>query len=113
MLTAQLYASQPQAVEPPQTAQLHNSFVFRFALCAHLLDLKRIAAGGAKGANPAGLRNDAIDATFAAFATFFDGLITADAKALELHENASFLLKQFRLPDGLEAQPEQPGAAVS
>jgi hypothetical protein len=47
---------------------------------------RRAAAGN--------LRNDAIDANLAAFATYFGGLLTRDAKPAEIHANARFLLKQ-------------------
>ena len=37
----------------------------------------------------------AIDAAIAAFGTYFDGLLTGDTKATEIHENARLLVKHF------------------
>jgi hypothetical protein len=56
---------------------------------------KWLRVGAAPNADPKKSRNDAVDTTIVAFATYFDGLLTDDAKAIELHRNASFLLKCF------------------
>jgi hypothetical protein len=56
---------------------------------------KWLRVGAAPNADPKKFRNDAVDATMVAFATYLDGLLTDDAKAIELHWNASFLLKCF------------------
>ena len=38
------------------------------------------------------MRNDLIDANFAAYATYFDGLLTEDKKLKKIHEAAVFIL---------------------
>jgi hypothetical protein len=43
---------------------------------------------------PEKLRNDVIDVNFAAFATYFDGLITSDKRAREIYAEAEFLLEK-------------------
>jgi hypothetical protein len=89
------FAAHPRRLRLPPSIKAANSFVFRFAICVHVLSLKWLRVGAAPNADPNKFRNDAVDATIVAFATYFDGLLTHDAKAAELHRNASFLLKQF------------------
>lgn len=91
---AEAFSAAHGARKPP-FLRLPNAFIFRFAICAHILTLKRIADGGAPGGNPAKFRNDSIDAAFAAFATYFDGLLTDDAKPIDVHRNARSLVKYF------------------
>lgn len=94
-LAAKMFMAFPSTELPPST-KLSNSFIFRYAVFAHLLSLKWISVGGAPGANHAKFRGDAIDANLAAFASYFDGFLTDDAKSIELHKNGCFLLKQFQ-----------------
>jgi hypothetical protein len=90
-----LFAAHPRRPRLPPSKKAANSFIFRFAICAHVLSLKWLRVGAAPDAAPKKFRNDAIDAAIVAFATYFDGLLTDDVKAMQLYRNASFLLKQF------------------
>jgi len=57
------------------------------------------ASGGTPKTNREKLRNDMVDVNFATFATYFDGLMTADKKAAEIFADADFLLRDvFALP---------------
>jgi hypothetical protein len=48
------------------------------------------------------IANDVVDATFAAYATYFQGLLSKDTKANELYRNAKHVLKGFPVsPDKL------------
>jgi hypothetical protein len=58
---------QPPALELPYT------FIFRYALAGYLVALRWMAVGGAKNVKPEKIRNDIVDATFAAYATYFQG----------------------------------------
>jgi hypothetical protein len=80
--------------------EVRNTFIFRYALCAYLLALKWISVGGAVKKKPEGLRNDIVDVNFATFATYFDGLLTADKKLQEIYASAEFLLREILvMPD--------------
>jgi hypothetical protein len=88
----------------PKYDELGNTFVFRVALCTYLLALDWGARGGARDANPAKFRNDFVDMNFAAYATYFDGLLSADAKVRRLHGEARIWLTALfgcQLPGGL------------
>lgn len=95
MLAAGLFRDHPRVARLPTTAELPNSFVFRFAVCAYLLALTWISVGGADGANAERIRNDLVDANFATYATFFDGILTNDRKLLRIHSQVKFLLESL------------------
>lgn len=96
-LAAMFFVGHPKVVRLPPVDELPNTFIFRFALCGYLLALRWIRVGGAKKVKHEKLRNDMVDVNFAAYATYFDGLLTADAKATEIYRDANFLLKRFYL----------------
>jgi hypothetical protein len=93
-LAALLFAGHPKIVKLPPAMELPNTFIFRYALCGYLLALRWIEVGGAKNVKVERLRNDMVDASFAAYATYFDGLLSADIKATELYRDAKVLLKR-------------------
>jgi hypothetical protein len=99
LLAEQLFKEHPSATEWPRGPEMRNTFIFRYALCGYVSILKRIEDGGTGSAKPEKLRNDVIDANFAAFATFFDGLLTADRRAGEIYAEAASLLREvFSMP---------------
>jgi hypothetical protein len=77
---------------PKDISTLCRTYLFRYALAAFLLVSHWIGQGGASGAKPHKLRNDHVDATYVAYATLFDGLLTEDRKMRELYEEARYLL---------------------
>lgn len=99
------FRDHPNAHIIPTYAELPNTYIFRAALCTYLLALERGANGGARDAAPAKLRNDFVDMNFAAYGTYFDGLMTTDARrVLRIHKEARvWLVALFdcKLPGGL------------
>jgi len=99
LLAQQFFKEHPSVTEWPRGPEVRNAFIFRYALCGHVSILKRIEDGGAGKTKPEKLRNDVIDVNFAAFATYFDGLITSDQRAGEIYVEAEFLLREaFAMP---------------
>ena len=99
LLAGQFFKEHPSVTEWPRGTEVRNTFIFRYALCGYLSILKRIEDGGAAKTKPEKLRNDVIDVNFAAFATYFDGLITSDKRAGEIYTEAEFLLREvFAMP---------------
>jgi hypothetical protein len=78
-------------LKPPPAKELPHTFVFHFTVFAFAHALQWNAMGGAE--KPEKLVNDLIDGNIATFATFFDGFMSADARAAAIHKNASSLLK--------------------
>ncbi len=93
LVAAELFRFHPQTKEWPDVATLSNTFLFRSALCGYLLALEWIAVGGAQGASVQKVRNDMVDINFAAFATYFDGLLSADKKVTRIYQTAVLLLE--------------------
>jgi hypothetical protein len=99
LLAGQLFKEHPSVTEWPRGPELRNTFIFRYALCGYVSILKRIEDGGPGKTKPEKLRNDVIDINFAAFATYFDGLLTMDKRAGEIYADADFLLREvFAMP---------------
>ncbi len=93
-LATELFKTHPTVTETPTLPDLRDTFIFRYALCSYILILRGIECGGVK-TNPEKLRNDVVDVNFATYATYFDGLLTADKKAGEIYEDAKLLLREI------------------
>lgn len=83
-----MFRDHPRTQKLPPWNEAPNTFIFRIAICMYLWALHWISVGGAKGAKPKTILNDMIDLNFAAYATFFDGLLTSDKKLSELYRDA-------------------------
>lgn len=92
VLTALLIKKHPDATEVPTASELRNTYIFRYSLCAYLLGLDWLARGGLNKVNPDKLRNDLIDMSYAAYATFFDGIISKDTKLNRIYQTADYFL---------------------
>jgi hypothetical protein len=99
-LAVELFRSHPHIRAIPRDPKIaRDTFVFRYALAGYLLAAWWISKGGADRVKPERLRNDVVDMNYVAHATFFDGLLSADKKMLEIYEQARFLLDQvFKVP---------------
>ncbi|HDL01015.1 MAG TPA: hypothetical protein ENH23_02145 [candidate division Zixibacteria bacterium] len=93
LLTALLFKKHPDVYEMPQTNQVPNSYIFRFAVCAYLLMIRWISDGGIGNVGLDKLRNDTVDMNYVAYATFYDGLLTNDKKMMEIYQEACFILE--------------------
>jgi hypothetical protein len=69
-----------------------NTFPFRFALCVYMSVINWIACGGGTATKATKVRNDLVDAAIAAYATYFNGLLSADGKALHIYDHAMAIL---------------------
>jgi hypothetical protein len=94
-LAMKFFALHPEIEKAPPSDELPHTFIFRMALCAYIHALRWRVAGGAAGALPERMRNDVLDVTYAAYALCFDGLLSNDAMAKEIHDNARSLLDLF------------------
>ncbi len=92
LLAAQMFKDHPRATKWPDVVELPNTFIFRSTLCGYLLFLRWISVGGARKIRPERMRNDIVDVNFAAYATYFDGLLTEDKKLNGIYREAEFLL---------------------
>ena len=108
-LTITFFEQHPHDLRPPTVLELPYTFIFRLAVCAYLQALSRIR-DGAQNIKADKIANDVVDATFAAYATYFQGLLSNDAKADALYRNAKYALKGFPVsPDKLVGGARQLG----
>lgn len=94
-VTNALFRDSLKEEEFPTPPDALFSFQFRYALCSYALALNWAAKGGFETVAAAKLRNDYVDMIYAAYATFFDGLISKDNKLLEIYRMALWLLKNI------------------
>jgi len=94
MLAAEFFKGHLGSGEPPKLPEARDTFIFRYAICSYISILKRIEDGSAAKVKPEKLRNDVIDTNIVAFATYFDGLLTADQRAGEIYIGAKLLLRE-------------------
>jgi hypothetical protein len=98
-LAGYLFSTHPEVTTVPRGPEVRDTFIFRHAICAYLLALEKITQGSAGRTAHPKLRNDLIDANFATFGTFFDGLLSADKAAQRIYFQAGFLLREvFTMP---------------
>jgi hypothetical protein len=94
--TAEAFARQRHP-GPITGETLLYSYIFRYALCALPRAVDWIAEGGHATAAPETIVNDYTDMAYAAYATFYDGIVTRDEKLKEIHAFASRLLDRVFL----------------
>lgn len=102
-LAIQCFSDHPRVDQLPAYSEVANTFIFRYSLCNYLLVLDWISRGGFEEAKPERLANDAVDMIFVAYATYFDGLLTADGKMARLHQEVRLWLSahfECELPGG-------------
>lgn len=91
-VSGEIFSTHPKAPRKLTYEQLPNTFIFRNSLCCCLLALDWTASGGTKDVKSHKIRNDMIDSHFATYATYFDGLLSDDAKALRLYNRTKWVL---------------------
>jgi len=93
LLAVSLFQKHPDIQEIPQAPQVRNTYIFRFAISAYLLNLRWISDGGIENVSLNRLRNDVVDMHYVTYATFFDGLLTSDNKMKEIYQEACSILE--------------------
>ncbi len=82
----------------PPLSLVKNSFQFRFTLCLAILQLLWTKRGNAPQ-KPEGVRNSITDLTYAAYASYFDGIMTNDRDLLLIFNASREVLgKLFGIP---------------
>jgi hypothetical protein len=92
MMAAMLMKRHLPGKKPSRAAEARNMYLFRVALCMHLLAHRWIAVGGVGKTRSDKIRNDFIDVSFAAYATYFDGILSGDKKVNDIYGKAAWLL---------------------
>lgn len=95
MISAEVFRMLPHRPKLPSMKELPNTFVFRAVLCTYLMVIERGSTGG--GASVKKVRNDVVDMYVSAYSTFFDGVLSKDAKLIRIQYHAQMILKEIFL----------------
>lgn len=87
-----VFTDSPLVRQAPSSAELPNTFLFRVSLCCYLMAVRWGVLGGASNASPSRIRNDMVDMTFAAYGTYFDGLLSDDVNVNRIYVEACLML---------------------
>jgi hypothetical protein len=94
MLAAILFRDHPDRIQfPKELRQAVYTYVFRYALCGYLTWIRRLKTGAISNVSPETTRNDIVDMSYVAYATFFDGLLTCDKRMEARYQEACAFLK--------------------
>lgn len=85
----------PDVEKIPNDSEIPNTYILRYSISCYLLTLKWISDGGPANIRSDRFRNDIIDMSYVAYATFFDGLLSRDKKMIEIYEETCFILKNI------------------
>lgn len=77
---------------PSRTRGSTNNFFFRLAMC-QMFYLIQLVSDGSKRRSPDKARNDQVDVYLAAYATYFDGFMSGDKRAVSSYLAARHVLK--------------------
>lgn len=92
-MTVHSFETHPSTYRIPRKDERVRTFHFRNCLCALSFLINWIIQGSPQGLNQERLRNDIVDINFAAFATFFDGLLTSDKRLKNTYASAMNILQ--------------------
>ena len=95
LLAAMTIDGHPDTTGMPKSSEVRNTYLFRFVLSCYALSLDWFVQGGLNNVRTDKLRNDVIDMAYVAHATFFDGLISDDAKMKRIYSGVLVLLDRL------------------
>jgi len=91
-LALRLRKTHPYKPHHPTRNSLKNSFLYRVSLAMFLYALRWIRGGSQLPTRHDRVRNDYIDMIFATYGTYFNGLMTEDRRAGDLHAELRYVL---------------------
>jgi hypothetical protein len=85
LLAAHMFKLHPQVRQRTSWEALPHRFIFRFALCTVLWFVDWIETGSPPDRRAERTRNDLVDLQIITYASYFDGLLSSDQKAMRLY----------------------------
>lgn len=85
-IAADMFAGPLAKNQLPPIQELPNTVPFRLGLAGTVMMMMWVEKGGYDAAPVARFRNDLVDSSFAAYATYFDGLMTFDNRLEEIYQ---------------------------
>lgn len=112
-LAETFYRRHPDRPRLPHRRARFHGFIYRHALAALLYFLRWVREGSPLEKAAKKVRNDIVDLSFATYGTFFNGVMTDDAKVRELHMELRVVLGETparmppEYPEGFAKQIEE------
>lgn len=94
-LTNAMFLAHPYFNEQPPLRKLSNAFLFRYAVAGYVVALRCLKEGGQNGVTAKNIGSQIVDAMIATYATYFDGFLSDDKRALQIYDTAGDLLKIY------------------
>lgn len=94
-LALDIYADDEYVRYAPRPDELKNTYIFRAALCCSAMALWWVRKGGVGKTGTETIRNDMVDCYIAAYATYFDGVLSRDSKLCETYKLSRRVLSQL------------------
>ncbi len=95
-MTIQLFAEKVNFNEPKFYKEFYNSYLFRSGACGYFLFQEWYIAGGLKDVKSKKMMNDLLDVQIAAYATYFDGLLSNDKKAMRIYKVSKYFITKTK-----------------
>ena len=95
LMFAEMIRRSLNAPKPRTKTEAINTLIFRYALCLVLLVTRWMGYGAPVKRKPAKIVNDIMDMHLAAYATFFDGVLSNDGNMTSVYGEARFVLSEI------------------
>ncbi len=84
-----MYSSYSNTKEIPNEINLKWSYLYRNSVCTYFFALQRYLDGGLDKIHPRKIRNDIVDMQIMSYATYFNGILSMDKRAIKIFNQAS------------------------
>lgn len=92
-IAANMFAGPLEKNQLPPLQELPNMVPFRLALAGTVMMMMWVEKGGYDTAPVARFRNDLVDSSFAAYGTYFDGLMTFDNRLEKIYQTTQVFVE--------------------
>ena len=93
-MTAFMFSKKVKFTKPKCYKDFWNSYLFRSGVCGYFLFQEWFLAGGLKDVKAKTMMNDMLDAQIAAYATYFDGILSHDKKIQRIYDISNYFISE-------------------
>jgi hypothetical protein len=95
-MTISMFSKKVNFTRSRNYIEFYNSYLFRSGVCGYFLFQDWFLAGGLKDVKAKTMMNDLLDAQIAAYATYFDGLLSHDKKIQRVYEISNYFIHEIK-----------------
>lgn len=93
-MTVFMFSKKVEFTKSKYFTEFWNSYLFRSGVCGYFLFQEWFLAGGLKDVKAKTMMNDLLDAQIAAYATYFDGLLSRDKKIQRIYAISNYFISK-------------------